>query len=582
MQIQSVEITNVKGIDHQLFRIDLIPNKPNILVAPNGYGKSSFAIAFESLKTNKIELDVKNYYLNRQTNRPELKIEVKEGANVRTLIANDTTNTIVNEFDIFVINSQLTAKATLLKFQGKSIAKPSMEIEATILIPTIPSKINFGYNFVATKRAFGINGKILPDITDLLKHNFALQKISSTIDFTKFSQVKVSNALNSTFNDIKTQQGKAQQVRDWVLANKLTELKAISEFNNLACAIEQSNIPNLNNELDYFLAAFQIIELQKVLGVNFGKAIKYVNYLSEKDEYTQIIKSVNSTRINIIPKEDPRRGLIVEWPKAHEISNGQRDVLSFITLLLRARKSLKKRNCILVIDEIFDYLDDANLVSFQYFITNFIEDMKSKGKNLFPILLTHLDPIYFNHFCFNKHKLKVFYLKDISFHSNPNMTNLIRCRENIAIKDNVDKYHFHYHPSHINISTDFNNLGLLSNWGESQIFHQFIDNEMTKYHANQVNYDPLAICFGVRIKIEKLIYDIIVDPIQKQDFIDEHGTKKKLAYCESKGINIPEIYYLLGIIYNDNLHFHNHDVRKPLAIKLENLTIKKLIQELFV
>ncbi|MFZ2795376.1 MAG: hypothetical protein WAZ38_07345 [Prolixibacteraceae bacterium] len=117
--------------------------------------------------------------------------------------------------------------------------------------------------------------------------------------------------------------------------------------------------------------------------------------------------------------------MTVEWPKAHEISNGQRDVLSLITLLMRAKRNFRKTNCILVIDEIFDYLDDANLISFQYFITTMIEEMKDVGKNFFPILMTHLDPFYFNHFCFNRHKIKVVYLKDMPFNSNPNIAKLI-------------------------------------------------------------------------------------------------------------------------------------------------------------
>ena len=79
----------------------------------------------------------------------------------------------------------------------------------------------------------------------------------------------------------------------------------------------------------------------------------------------------------------------------------------------------------MVIDEIFDYLDDANLILFQYFITTMIEEMKDVGKSFFPILMTHLDPFYFNHFCFNRHKIKVVYLKDMPFNSNPNIAKLI-------------------------------------------------------------------------------------------------------------------------------------------------------------
>ena len=46
-------------------------------------------------------------------------------------------------------------------------------------------------------------------------------------------------------------------------------------------------------------------------------------------EYDKSIAELNSTRFSIKSKEH-RRKLIVEWPKAHKISNGQRDILCVI------------------------------------------------------------------------------------------------------------------------------------------------------------------------------------------------------------------------------------------------------------
>ncbi|MDF2434613.1 MAG: hypothetical protein JWP44_4244, partial [Mucilaginibacter sp.] len=162
-------------------------------------------------------------------------------------------------------------------------------------------------------------------------------------------------------------------------------------------------------------------------------------------------------------------------------SNGQRDILSFMALLLKARTTFKKRDVILIIDEIFDYLDEGNLITFQYFITKMIEDMKSQGRNFFLILLTHLDPLVFNHFCFNRHKIKVVYLKDLGVKSNPNLLRLIRKREDLSIQASADKHHFHFHPGSLDISTEFDGLGLLRHWGESERFHQFISEQIDNY-----------------------------------------------------------------------------------------------------
>lgn len=121
--------------------------------------------------------------------------------------------------------------------------------------------------------------------------------------------------------------------------------------------------------------------------------------------------------------------LIVKWPKAHEISNGQRDILNIYNSAFKIKKSLKKKDCILIIDEIFDYMDDANFITFQYFISTFIDEMKKQKRRIFPILLTHLDPLFFNHFCFNDTKIKVSYLKEPNIKSNKELLKIIYNRE---------------------------------------------------------------------------------------------------------------------------------------------------------
>lgn len=582
MKIKTIELTNIKGIGHQLFTLDLLPNKPNLLVAPNGFGKSSFSIGFDSLKRNKIELDDKHFHQDNNSNLPILSIVVEDTAGTRTLIADDSQNLISNEFDVFVINSQLLAKAKILKISGATIPVSSLEIAPIVLVPTIPPVTFFNYNAPAAKRSFGANGKILPNITDLFSCAPLLGDVLDEIDLNKFGQVKISGSLNSVKGEINSQSGTAEQVKQWIDLNKKTELNGITEFYRLTGILRRFD--GIQNDVDSFLAAFQFIDVYQSMSGDFKKAINYAFYLDDKDYYEKTIANFNTTRYNIKPKEDKKHNrLIVEWPKAHEISNGQRDVLSFITMLMKAKRNFKKQNCILIIDEIFDYLDDANLISFQYFITTMIEEMKEQGKSFFPILMTHLDPLFFNHFCFNRHKIKVAYLKDVPFRTNPSITKLIKKREEALIQANVDKHHFHFYPTHINISADFATLGLPSSWGESQRFHQFIDGEVQKYLTDQPNYDPLAICFGVRVKIECLIHGQITDPAKQQEFLDEHGTKKKLEYCERIGLSVPDEYYLLGIIYNDRLHWRDGlDNVKPVAIKLENLTIKKLISGLFI
>lgn len=67
-KIQYIEVKKIKGIEERQFSLDLIPNKPSILIVPNGYVKSSFAIAFDYLKQNKLKIDKKYWYKSNENN----------------------------------------------------------------------------------------------------------------------------------------------------------------------------------------------------------------------------------------------------------------------------------------------------------------------------------------------------------------------------------------------------------------------------------------------------------------------------------------------------------------------------------
>jgi ABC-type cobalamin/Fe3+-siderophores transport system ATPase subunit len=64
--IRKIAITNIKGIGdgttNGMYEFDIPKNKPSILVAPNGFGKSSLATAFKSLKSSKIELHKDDFH----------------------------------------------------------------------------------------------------------------------------------------------------------------------------------------------------------------------------------------------------------------------------------------------------------------------------------------------------------------------------------------------------------------------------------------------------------------------------------------------------------------------------------------
>ncbi|KRT14719.1 hypothetical protein ASU31_17600 [Pedobacter ginsenosidimutans] len=584
MNIKTIEITNIKGIGHKLFTLDLAANRPNILVAPNGFGKSSFAIGFDSLRNNKIELDDKNYYLKDANNRPILTLTLTTG---QTLVADDTQNTISDYFDVFVINNQTEPKSVVQKIPGRpAFAKTSLDIMPTTLIQTIPPKIYFDYNSSTMKSTFGENGgKLLNNISNLFNCGHLFFRIESEIDFTRFDLKSYQQTFDSAFPAINRQNGTGNSIRGWIQSNILPSFQALDEFRKLVDIITSFGFVEVKDEVNAYFTAWQILSVKDRMGINFKKACKYLYYLDEKDDFTKTIESFNPVkdRFDIKPKVEGS-SLVVRWPKAHEISNGQRDILTFIALLLKSRRNFKKKDCILIIDEIFDYMDDANLITFQYYVSTFIDEMKRQKRRIFPILLTHLDPLFFNHFCFNDAKIKVGYLKEPNVKSNQNILKIIYKRDDLSIKDQVDAYYFHYHPTinAIDLEHEFKALKLNVDWAKPEKFFQKVFREVRRYLFEKSAFDPLAICFGVRIQIEKLVYDLIPDPANKTKFINTNGSKNKLHFAQNIGIHIPETYFLLGIIYNTSLHLtEGHDISKPLGLKLENGTIKQMIKNLF-
>ncbi len=264
------------------------------------------------------------------------------------------------------------------------------------------------------------------------------------------------------------------------------------------------------------------------MGAEFKKSCKYIKYLEDKNMYSLEIEGVNpiKNRLKIVPKEDKGK-LVVEWPKAHELSNGQRDILFFYAKLLEFEHLKIDKPQILIIDEIFDYLDDINILLFQYKISNMIDYFKKSKKIIFPILVTHLDPNFFHHFCFNEDKINVCYLKKHSAKSNKGLLKIITNRDNILVKDRLDEAYFHYHPSYhtYDLTAEFGSLGLNVDWGTPIKFRKKLFRLLRTYILSDAEYDPIAVCWAVRLMIEEIVYSKISEPAQQTEFINTKKTK---------------------------------------------------------
>ena len=573
--IRVIEIENVKGIQHKRFELDILPNRPSLLVAPNGFGKSSLAIAFNSLNNRRIDLKEEDYFFEDTANLPKIKIEYQRpDGTIVNLQADNSQNTISNEMGYFVINSLVKPRGIGSPY-GRASA--SLEIEDVILVDRIPVNTSFNYSFRDSQASFGMCSRVLPNLTNLLTNLLFIEKLSDNYQaFQKATKIRIQTRINDIISDINSQTGTAQVLHDWVTANKLADLRLIANLNTIADIIKSFDIRY--SETNAYLAAIQLVQLYNRDNDNFKNACTYNNYKLDKQSFDKTLATFNSTWKNIRSIETGGK-LKVIFPKAVNISNGQRDILTFISMLFRAKKNLTKQTNVLIIDEVFDYLDDANLTAAQYYITTFITEYKLSRKRIYPLILTHLNPNYFKNFAFSKQK--VYYLDRSTIQINSGLNRLLRNRADPSIQADVDKYLFHYDPGTISKRAEFTALGIPETWGEGVNFIQHLNNEMSNYLSDQP-YDPFAVCGALRIKIEEIAYNELQSQEARTTFLATHKTRSKLEKAQEMGVISAESHYLLGIIYNEGMHWkENSDNVSPIASKLENLTIKNLIKEVF-
>ena len=313
---------------------------------------------------------------------------------------------------------------------------------------------------------------------------------------------------------------------------------------------------------------------------------------------------MNSTWKEIKTKEKDGK-LIVEFPYADVISNGQRDILTFIVRLQVFKAGLKSnKSYFLLIDEVFDYLDDANVLAAQYYLTHLIKHAKEINSTLIVGIFTHLDPKYFRSYTFGKKMLKVSYLKDVTAQASTEMKTFIAFRQGLNHQDEGDekqlwialsKYCFHYHPDLPSIKIELSKINktrsknkIKESWGEGTHLLDYLLEELNKYLSDQLTYDPYAVSLAIRIATEKKVYDSFEDEADKNEFINNRnkGIQDKMDFAEGKGIMIPDAYYILSLIHgeSDHIEFNENTKQfneKPVIYKLNNIVVKHMVAELF-
>lgn len=567
--INKIKIENVRGIDLLEIQGNITSNKPTLIIASNGFGKTSIATAFDSMNSSRIVLEKEDFHLKNEMLKPAIEITDDENSYECT----NFKNNIYDKYDIFVINNKQKIKTGQNHVKGMIIPKASTIVNI-IAYKNIPEKKRSDYKFTSVKQIFKekyvcFENSFFVNLTDNYKnHKFILCINSAKAQFDKLMLKKNEKLILNMLN--------------LVIEKKQMEFETLYNDSIIEEIILKFNPFMLNDKsFTNFISVIQIFLHYLTERNVFSKILKYSQYIIFKTTLKEKLSYVNKNWKNI-NVEEKDRNLVLNISNVKDLSNGERDILCFITQLLSVQIKVSSKRVILIIDEIFDYLDDANIISAQYYLVKLIGFCKEIGVDIFPIILTHLTPIAFKNYSFKK--VNEIYLGKNQCNSNLfNINNLLKLRNDKnwskTTEDNIiSKNYLHYSEDYESATKMLIRANVPSDIHSVEKFREVAKKELLKY-INDENSDISFVCCGLRIGIEEFVYNKL-DTSKKNDFIDKHGTIKKLDYALENGVDIPEIFYLLSIIYNEAMHLDQH-CNKLVGIdsKLTNIIIKEMIKE---
>ena len=592
--ITNISIKNIKGFGDPIRSIDLEieSNRVNIVYAPNGTGKSSIATAFKSLNRGALEVTKEDMFHKDDTLLPELSI-ILDG---HPYSADRTSNTINAVLEPYVINSGIVVSTTQQNIGGRyTKVNGYLDTENIVVVNNIPPIITPRYRVTEIRADFGKNGKILMN-REILFSNSEFWKICERIgpklDF--FPNANFRKELVSTIKaNIQTLDGTVDYIKRNVDNNWFSSLEANPVFGEIMHKF--SPFTEGLNKLECFDLFYQILYFWGNYKQDIKKANKRTAYEEMKSKFIVNLDLLDTTWKNIQCVETDNK-LIVQFPHADEISNGQRDILTLIVELLKFRSLIQEnKKYILIIDEVFDYLDDANTIAAQYFLSKFLEISKD---NLFLCMLTHLNPFSFRNYIFSDRKVNYVYLRATQPIATNAMKAFIAFREGLDKSDagQSDLYNklshdlFHYNPISVDysnqIATYKENADLKQSWGKTGVLHNMLIGEVNKYLDGNNNYDPYAVAMALRLRVEKIVYDKLETQEQKNAFVDEKMTKNKFKFAEENAVVIPDILNMINAIHNeaDHLKYDAENQRyleKAMVYKLQNNVIRSVIMQIF-
>lgn len=433
MFISRIKIQNIKGKKSWENVFDgLSSNKVNLFVAPNGFGKSTLTTAFIAAAHGNMKLNKDDYYEQKESNNPCLEITYKDDSgNIKTVITDEQNGNVSQAFTIYVINNPVYAKSTSRNLGGFNSNTAKLYIKA-IEVADKPETCKVNYCIKDLKQILGRNTL---NLKEFFKSEEGLRFICEHRDLIQkcIDQKRINNTL-AVVNSSNISQSLDSLRKHKIIVELMDSLKVkfpLTEKEQVEYLLQIIRIV-INNSFD-----------------NIKKALEYVSFKNLQERLDVNLEKFNTTGQEL-KATIKRNKLRIEFGSANRMSNGERDVLSFVANLIAFSTKVKNKPSILVIDEVFDYLDGANLLAVQFYLSRLIKYLKDEGRTVIPIIMTHLDPAVFSTYCFKK--MAIHYLTNSSkINMDDELVKLFQLRTVLKESNDenvydLEKYLLHYYP----------------------------------------------------------------------------------------------------------------------------------------
>ena len=239
----------------------------------------------------------------------------------------------------------------------------------------------------------------------------------------------------------------------------------------------------------------------------------------------------------------------------------------------------------MIIDEVFDYLDDANLLVAQHFLLEMMKQFKNSGKNLYVIILTHLDPGLFKSFRFKSFHTS--YIPNSGGDSvngclNKLLVDRNRCKKELSdIYNSVSSHYLHFSDCDTaseDVLEYIAKQGIEGELKSPSSFRSVMEAKLSDYFSGKP-FAPSEVCCGIRLAVERLSYEALAAD-DKPGFLEINtGTEDRLRYASEHGVEVPETFHLLGSIYNSCMYLSGRPGETELVQReLGNNIIRHMIE----